>query len=88
MKVLLENGMGADEGNTTTYGGWRPLHQACVDGHLEMVKLLLRHGADPSRRIIGRFTTPLGAAKKRGHNDIVVVLEQAIRERKRGRLTG
>jgi len=32
--------------NCTDYAGWTPLHEACNQGNLEIVKLLIDHNAD------------------------------------------
>jgi ankyrin repeat protein len=32
-------------------GGQTPLHSVCFKGHLEVVKLLLKHGADKERHM-------------------------------------
>ncbi len=42
-EVLLSRGA---EVNVAQPGGWTPLHQAAASGHAELVKLLLRAGAD------------------------------------------
>ncbi|KAB8349465.1 hypothetical protein FH972_023492 [Carpinus fangiana] len=50
----------------------RALLDACVGGHLKIVDLLLHEGADPNLSIEGR--TPLYAAAKSGHVEIVMTL--------------
>ena len=37
---------GADVNPANDAGGWTPLHHAVHNGHLDVVQLLLRHGAD------------------------------------------
>ena len=50
-----------------------PLHEAARYGHLDMVRLLLRHGADPTfRDSAGR--TPQDVAAKSNHADVVELL--------------
>jgi Ankyrin repeats (many copies) len=50
------------------------LHQAAVTGDIEMARLLLGLGADPSIR--SEFGgTPLGAARQNGHDAVVELLE-------------
>lgn len=41
------------------HGGWTGLHYAARDGRLDVVQLLLAHGADPDAREAGDNTTPL-----------------------------
>eukprot|EP00759_Apiculatamorpha_spiralis_P038259 PhF_6_TR37592/c0_g1_i3/m.55798 len=57
-----------------------PLHFAASHGHLECVKLLVTHGADPniqgSNDIVG--VSPLQVAKTNGHSSVVVYLEGVI----------
>jgi|GEM_PF-2354530 len=45
VELLLEVGVPA---NCQSFNGWSPLMQAACRAHLELVKLLLRYGADPS----------------------------------------
>jgi len=46
------------------------------EGHTEVVKLLLEKGAEVNARANNGFTA-LGEAKKKGHIDIVQLLEKA-----------
>ena len=57
-----------------TYG-WTPLFIACVDGHLTLVKLLLRHGADITKPDLSGWS-PQEHAALRGHLDIAKYLAQ------------
>jgi uncharacterized protein len=50
-----------------------PLGMAARWGHLEMVKLLLKKGADPEKAG-GKWATPLAWARRKGHQDIVELL--------------
>ena len=46
--------------------GWTVLHEAAKAGQAEVVRLLLRHGADPNAREAGDNTYPLHWAAARG----------------------
>ncbi len=51
-------------------GYWRaPLHEAAMRGNLEMIRLLVRHGADPTLRDRGYDATPAGWAEHHGHTE-------------------
>ena len=57
--------------------GWTGLHAAAKGGHLEAVRLLLEHGADPNAREAGDNTYPLHWAAAHGHLEIVRALLDA-----------
>jgi ankyrin repeat protein len=56
------------------HAGWTALHEAAKRGHLEIVRLLLQHGAEPNAREAGDNTYPLHWAAAHGHIDIVRAL--------------
>ncbi len=53
------------------YGGWTGLHYAAHEGRLDVVRVLLEHGADPNAREAGDNTTPLHWAA--AHRSLEVV---------------
>lgn len=53
-----------------------PLGMAVRWGHLEMVKLLLKHGADPNKSG-AEWSTPLAWSRKKGYEEIEIVLKKA-----------
>ena len=57
--------------HTHVLGGLIPLHNACSFGHAEVVRLLLRHGADPNSRDNWNYT-PLHEAAVKGKVDVCV----------------
>ena len=59
------------------YGGWTGLHSAAQAGHVNAVRLLLAHGADPNAREAGDNTYPLHWAAAGRHLDTVRALVDA-----------
>src|SRR5689334_12178091 len=59
------------------HGRWTGLHSAAQHGHLEVVRLLLEHGADPNAREAGDNTYPLHWAAANRNIDIVRTLLDA-----------
>ena len=57
--------------------GWTGLHEAAKSGHLNAVRLLLEHGADPNAREAGDNTCALHWAAAAGHTEIVRALLDA-----------
>ena len=57
--------------------GWTDLHTAAQTGQLDVVRLLLAHGADPNAREAGDNTYPLHWAAAHGHLEIVRTLLDA-----------
>jgi ankyrin repeat protein len=51
------------------------LHKAAEDGNLELARTLLRLGADPDIRDERFGSTPLGWARRNGHQALVDLLE-------------
>ena len=76
-RILLE-GSGEQKMNVElaekTYG-WTPLFISCVDGHLNLVKMILGKGADVSRSDLSGWT-PQEHAALRGHLEIARFLSQ------------
>ena len=57
--------------------GWTGLHSAAQHGHLNLVRFLLGHGADPNAREAGDHTYPLHWAAAHRHVDVVRALLDA-----------
>jgi ankyrin repeat protein len=57
--------------------GWTGLHEAAKQGHLEIVRLLLEHGAEPNAREPGDNTYALHWAAAHGHVEVVRALLDA-----------
>ena len=75
-----------DRGVSVHVIGDGPLYNAAHWGYLEMASLLLRQGADPEARrpdppALGEkreFATPLIAAEKRGHDNVLRLLRERL----------
>ncbi|KAI9429252.1 hypothetical protein H4582DRAFT_2105092 [Lactarius indigo] len=67
--------LAAAEVNARDVEGLVPLHDAASRGHLELVRLLLKHGGNVNARGHGG-KTPLDAAKAGEHADIVKLLSE------------
>lgn len=59
------------------YQGWTGLHAAAKSGHADVLRLLLKNGADPNAREAGDHTYPLHWAAAYGHIEIVGALLDA-----------
>ena len=56
-------------------GGWTPLHSAALQGSVDLARLLLSFGADPSIRADdGR--TPADMAEAKGHHSVATMLRR------------
>jgi ankyrin repeat protein len=61
---------------------WSPLYFACFEGHIEVVKLLLKNGANVNT--VDKFDqTPLYIACLYGHMEIIKLLEAHIENKDR-----
>ena len=73
VKELIDNGVQLDQQDKQ---GWTPLNWAAGSGQLEIVDLLLQHGADPLA--VGRdLRTPQMIALAAGHAEVVKRLREA-----------
>jgi TonB family protein len=77
---LVAAGANVNEPNLPTAGLTTPLHAAALNGKVENVSALLRHGADVSARDANKMT-PLDAAQRAGHADVVKILQAAAEGR-------
>jgi uncharacterized protein len=72
--VELLHDHGADVGQRD-FNDYTPLHIAAAEGDLEMVEILLAHGADPNEITrIDDYETPVEVAAARGRQEVVDVL--------------
>ena len=62
--VLIELGFDVNARSRTA-----PLHEAAMRGNLDIIRLLLEHGADPNVRDLGYEATPAGWAEHFGHSE-------------------
>jgi RNA polymerase sigma factor (sigma-70 family) len=73
---------------TVNYGYWQPLHFAARAGRTDIVELLLDAGADPLSHVWwAGYHNPLEAARDRGHEQSVRLLEAAVNSRTQGAAT-
>lgn len=56
------------------HAGWTALHQAVKSMQLDIVRMLLEHGANPDAREAGDNTTPLHWAAATGRRDLIEAL--------------
>ncbi len=66
--------------NAYDYDGRTALGIASSEGHLDAVKYLVSHGANPAHRDI-RNNDALADAKRHGHQEVVEYLEKAMKQR-------
>jgi len=69
---------GADV-NQADKNGWTPLFGACLEGHVDVARLLLDNGAEVVARRLGASKgryTPLHMARSQGHAAVVALLEE------------
>lgn len=71
--MLLERSADADGSGE---GGFAPVHTAAQHGDIELVRLLLAHGADPLRPT-DDGKSPRDLARHGGHDGCVRLLEEA-----------
>ncbi|MDR1434886.1 MAG: ankyrin repeat domain-containing protein, partial [Puniceicoccales bacterium] len=67
-KYLIDNGANLNPRNETS--GHRPIHDAVINGNLEMVKLLVDGGADMQPEDYSGWNRPLHHAAQRGFREI------------------
>ncbi|KAF8541498.1 ankyrin repeat-containing domain protein [Trichophaea hybrida] len=74
IQVLLEDGVDADCPNRNDE---TPMHKAAKNGLMLLVRLLLEHGANPTRD----GTLPMDLARGNGWEEVTMILENAARSR-------
>ena len=71
MAALLEQGADIEQGNNE---GWTALFEAANKGHVETVRLLLKHGARPMV-VDSSGSSPVDYARSNGDQQIIELLE-------------
>ena len=76
-ELLRKNGANVNAALTRkNASGWTALHYAAVNGDLELVKYLIRHGANINKAT-AEGSSPLFLANLGGHDDVVKILRNA-----------
>ncbi len=68
-QTLLRRGANVNEIDSA---GFLPIHYACSNGFVDIVKLLLEYGSDPSAYLTGH--SPLEMAARNGHSEAIKIL--------------
>ena len=86
LQGLLDNNADPNAGKPFYFSGF---YVACERGRKEIIQLLLSKGADPSRqhKVMGFQSTPLAAACRFGHHDVVSMLLEHLHNSNITRLT-
>jgi len=75
--LLRKNGANINASLTKkSAAGWTALHYAAVNGDIELVKYLIRYGANVNKST-GEGSTPLFLAKLGNHEEVVQLLKKA-----------
>jgi ankyrin repeat protein len=69
VSILIELGFDVNAVKRTA-----PLHEAAMRGNLDIIRLLLEHGADPNVRDVGYKATPAGWAEHFGKTEAARLL--------------
>jgi len=73
VEYLIENGANVEAKDFTSC---TPLWIACFEGHFEIVKVLVKHGASPHTISSISKHTPLSISVTQGHKKIVKFLKK------------
>lgn len=84
-KILLSKCANPDIPNEY---GITPLHAAASMGKMEMVKLLMKHHANPNKLTYGKHLSPLDKAIAGGHTNIAELISRYIKSTHPDRLFG
>jgi ankyrin repeat protein len=77
IRLLLTEG--AENPSSRNQNQDTPLHTAALNGHVQVTRVLLEHGADPFAAGSGGWL-PLNVAVVKQHTDVVEVLSIAMRD--------
>jgi hypothetical protein len=77
VELLIRAGAAVDAAYLVRGRWWTPLHFACAESNAEMVRILLRAGADPSWQGSGEAFSPLDAAIPSLSAEVIRLLVEA-----------
>jgi uncharacterized protein len=63
--------------NATSEGGYTALHAAAENNHTEIVRILLKHGANPNAQL-ENGVTPAEIAEHNGYLEVASILRSAM----------